>query len=123
MNKIKKVGYVATGASMLLPLSLLAQGTNSQNISGLGSLVNQFGKILDMLIPIAFGLGLLVFFWGLIQYILSAGDPIKAKAGKSIMIGGVIALFVMSSVWGLTQFIGDIFGVGDQTTAKVPGYR
>ena len=31
----------------------------------------------------------------------------KAKEGKSIMIYGVIAIFVMSSIWGLVKFIGD----------------
>ncbi len=56
-------------------------------------------------------LALIFFFWGLAKYILSAGDEEKKTEGRNIMIYGVIALFVMVSVWGLTTLLGNTFGV------------
>lgn len=116
---MKKIAYSLTGAAGLLPYLALAQGAGVDT-SAFEDLVAAIGRIIDMLIPIVFALGLLAFFWGLVQYIFAAGDPAKAKSGKSIMIYGVIALFVMSAIWGLTRFLGDIFGISDETSVDVP---
>lgn len=77
--------------------------------------VSQLSTVVGSLVPIFMTLALLVFIWGLIKYISSAGDPEKAKEGKSIMIWGVIALFVMATIWGLTGTIATFFGVEDGT--------
>src|SRR3989344_2817011 len=62
--------------------------------------------ILSLLIPAAFALAVLAFFWGVAVYIFRAGDPKSAEQGRSIMIGGLIGLFVISAVWGIVFFIG-----------------
>jgi hypothetical protein len=80
------------------------------------NLIDPIGGAITALVPILMTLALVVFIWGLIKYITSAGDPDKAKEGKSIMIWGVIALFVMASVWGLTSTIGSFLGI-DQGSA------
>jgi heme/copper-type cytochrome/quinol oxidase subunit 4 len=59
-----------------------------------------------ILIPMAFGLCLLYFFWGLAKYIgLKAGSEEAAKEGKQVMVWGVVALFVVTSIWGIITFI------------------
>ncbi len=78
------------------------------------TLLKDFGGLITKAIPIVFALGLLFFFYGMALYIFRAGDESKAKEGKSIMIYGVIALFVMVSVWGLVKFIGDNLGIQPQ---------
>jgi hypothetical protein len=50
-------------------------------------------------------LAILFFFYGLAIYILHAGDPDKASEGKSIMIWGILALFVMTSIYGIIGFL------------------
>lgn len=97
-----------------IPVVAGAQLGNVQNIIG------QFGNIISMLIPIAFALALLFFFYGLARFILAAGDEEKREQGKSIMIWGVVALFVMASVWGIVRFIGDAFGIQQGNTVQVP---
>lgn len=103
--KMKKV--VLVGVLALLPVVTFAApvGDNVTNI------VRAIGNIVDLLIPIAFAVGLLGFFWGLAKYIFNAGDEEKKAEGRNIMIWGAVALFVMASIWGIVGFIGQAVGV------------
>ena len=62
-------------------------------------------------LPIITGIALLVFFWGLIKFIASAGDTEKRKDGKQFMVWGVVALFVMFAIWGIIAFINTSLGL------------
>lgn len=57
------------------------------------------------------GAAVIVFFYGIVKYILSAGDETKRKEGKGFMVYGVIGLFVMTSVWGLVYLISALVGI------------
>ena len=75
------------------------------------SLVRIFIKIIDIALPILIGLALLAFFWGLVKFILRLGGDEKIEEGRSLMVWGLIALFVMISFVGILNFFyGDIFG-------------
>lgn len=67
-------------------------------------LVQDLRFIIDLLIVVVGGIALLVFFWGLVKFIYSASAEGKSE-GKGFMLWGVVALFVMVSVWGLVNFI------------------
>jgi hypothetical protein len=45
------------------------------------------------------------------MYVLAAGDEEKKGKGRSIMIWGVIAIFVLVATWGIVRLIADVFGV------------
>lgn len=68
-------------------------------------LVNDFWDIVKLLRPIVFALALLFFFWGMAQFILHAGDEDGREKGKQVMMWGIVALFVISTIWGITGFI------------------
>jgi len=70
------------------------------------------GNILNLLIPIVITLAVIYFFWGVAKYILNADNEEKKAEGRSIMIYGIIALFVIVSVWGLIGLLGNTFNVG-----------
>ena len=70
------------------------------------ALANTF---LNALIGLFITLAIVVFFWGLIQYLLKAGEE-KSK-GLSIMFYGVIAIFVMVSIWGIIRLLQSTFKV------------
>lgn len=74
---------------------------------GLKNLIQSSYTIVNgILIPMAFGLCLLYFFWGMAKYVRSgAGGEKAAEEGKRVMIWGVVALFVVSSIWGIISFI------------------
>lgn len=64
------------------------------------------GIITGILIPMAFALALFYFFWGVAKYINSgAGGEKAAEEGKRVMIWGVVALFIATSIWGIVNFI------------------
>ena len=82
---------------------------------GLGGIIDAgYGIVTGVLIPLAFSLCLLYFFWGVAKYIKSEGDG-KGE-GKQIMIWGVVGLFVAFSIWGIIVFIRNEFGLTNVPT-------
>ena len=78
----------------------------SAQLTGVKGLIQAVGGLINPLIAILVGLALLVFFWGLVRFIFRVGGDEKAvEEGKKIMIWGLIALFVMVSVWGIISFM------------------
>ncbi len=75
------------------------------------TLIDIFLDLIQAAIPVIAGMTLLVFFWGLAKFIVAVGGDEKAVAeGKNLMIWGVLALFVMISIWGILGFLSDQFG-------------
>jgi hypothetical protein len=66
--------------------------------------------ILKPLIPLLIGLAIVVFFYGIIIFVLSEGGE-KKNEGKQYMFWGVIGIFVMVSVWGLVNLIKETFNL------------
>ncbi len=58
-------------------------------------------SLIGVLIPLAYGLALLFFLWGIAKFIFRAGDEKAVEEGKRVMIWGIIALFVITSIWGV----------------------
>ncbi len=71
-------------------------------------------SVINPLIALVSALALLYFLYGVSQYILHGGDTEKRNEGYQTMIYGIIALFVMVSVWGLVGVLSNTFlgGVG-----------
>lgn len=70
------------------------------------------GIVKSTLIPLAFALCLLYFFWGVAKYIREgAGSEEAAKEGKRIMVWGIVGLFIAFSVWGIISFIQSELGI------------
>jgi len=73
-----------------------------------------------VLIPLAFSLALLYFFWGVTKYIRKgAGDEKAAEEGKKIMIWGIVGLFVALSIWGIITFIQSELGIPEVDNPSV----
>jgi len=103
-------------------LAMMPMLASAQELSNVSTLLNSIGRLINAALPIVLGLALLGFFWGLALFIFNANNEEKQKEGKSIMIYGVVALFVMVAVWGLVRFIGTALNI-DTTggTVNVPG--
>lgn len=96
---------------------------SAQNLGNIETLVQSIGRIIDLAIPIVASIALIAFFWGLAKYIFSAGDPEKQKEGRGIMIWGVIALFVLVSIWGIVGFISNALGISNTETDTIPTFN
>lgn len=64
-------------------------------------------------------LGLLYFLLGVLKYIQSVDNEEKRKEGATMMTYGLVALFVMVSVWGLVHVLEGTFKL-DPTPIKPP---
>lgn len=47
------------------------------------------------------GFALLLFLWGCVKYIYNSSETKGKTEGKEAMIWGIIALFVLFSIWGI----------------------
>ncbi|HVV39319.1 MAG TPA: hypothetical protein VHD31_03285 [Candidatus Paceibacterota bacterium] len=92
--------------------------------NNLQSLITFAGGILNSLIPLFIALALVAFFWGLVKYVISGGED--HTQGRNIMIAGLVALFVMVSVWGIIRLAQNTLGIsggGALPAPTVPQYN
>lgn len=75
------------------------------NQSTFADLIQIFFDLIQLVIPVIASMALLAFFWGLAKFILALGGDEKVLAdGKNLMKWGLVALFIMVSVWGILRF-------------------
>ena len=104
------VSAVLVGA---LPMVVMAQtgggttGALSNNVQAFLTNVNGW---VNSLLVILFVAAIAAFFWGLIKYLW--GSEQDHKKGLQQMGMGILALFVMASIWGLVGFMQGTLGIG-----------
>ncbi len=101
-----RIGIV--GLASFAPFAAFAAGDLKGFLTNIGVLINTAT-------PIVVALALLGFFWGLVVYIFGSSNDDKRKKGIHIMIWGIIALFVMLSVFGIINALQSTLGVGSGT--------
>lgn len=87
----------------------------AQNPAWLNSLITEIGAIMPRILAVLIGLAVVLFIWGLIKFIAQSGDENAVAEGKMIMFWGVIAIFVIVSVWGLVALLQQIVGTNNTT--------
>ena len=92
----------------------------AQSLGNFEVLLQSIGRLVDIATPIVVGIALLAFFWGLATFIFSAGNDDAQKRGKTLMLWGVIALFIMVSIWGIVRFIGSALGISEGGAVTPP---
>lgn len=83
------------------------------------TLIQSFGALVNMLGPIVAALALLLFFWGLVRFIFNSKDGADMNEAKGAMFWGVIALFVLFSVFGLIRVLQGTFGLTPGMTNSI----
>lgn len=93
-------------------------------LNTLGDVLAVFTQIINGLMPFIVALAVLIFIWGVFQFVMAAGDEEGRKTGRDKMIYGIIGIFVMVSVWGLVNLLQGSFGTNKTviapTTNTVP---
>lgn len=86
-----------------IPLPTLAQVQPPSNFSELVKIITE---LIGLLVVIIFVLTMLAFFWGLIKnFILKGAEPENLRAGKNVLLWGIIALVVMTALWGVLKLL------------------
>ena len=94
----------------LLPLSVFA--SNVTPPTDFRSFLGILNGIINILIPIIFALTFLTIAWGVIKaWIIGDASSENVEKGKQMVFVGVIALVVMSAIWGILRLLQQgIFG-------------
>ena len=112
---MKKITFITAGVA-LAAMPLFASAANTIDPSWVYSVLNTFKSVLNMLIPMLIAASLVAFFYGLFGYIHAGGGGGK-EGSKNIMISGLIALFVMVSVWGIISLAQQTIGVDSNNSS------
>lgn len=97
----------------LLPLAVFVPFVASAQSATVGSIMTTISGILNFIIPMLITIAIILFIYGVIQYIVAKEDASKDK-GRSYMIYSIIGLFAIVAVWGLVQVLVNTF-LGGQT--------
>jgi hypothetical protein len=104
-------------------ITLSPSFTFAQEEGSLSTLVPKIGLIVNQLVPIVSTIVVLVFFYGLVKFVLSAGDEESSKKARSYMIRGILGMFVMATIWGIIGFMQNTIGNTEGPTVinlKIP---
>lgn len=112
----KKLYKVALIAGTMLPTIAFAQG----GYTTIDNFLNALKRWIPTLTGIIFGLAIIGFLWGLMKFIFAAGSEDARESGKNIMVWGLVAIFVMASVWGIVRLAQNTFNVGDTNPIQPP---
>ncbi len=71
--------------------------------------INQY--ILNPLILLGFAVAVIVFFWGIVQFIRTETADAGREEGKRKIFWGLFGIFIMISAYGIINLILNTFGI------------
>lgn len=112
---MKQIKTIAFGG--MIALTLFAN-TVSAAETGVFKLTEDITGWIEKIIPVLFAVALLTLLFGLVRFLFNNGNDDAVADGKRIMIWGLVAMFVMASVWGIVKFGQTSFGLEDKNTLE-----
>ncbi len=104
----------------VLSLAAVPAIAGAQSIGGVLGLLAQASDLINRLIPFIIALTVLIFLWGIFKFVIAGGDGEARKEAQGYIIWGIVALFVMVSVWGLVNILVRSVNL-DNTAPPAPG--
>lgn len=122
--KKKVLLNVLIGLVLMAPFIASAATTegvcNAASMESVDGIINWATCVLmSAVIPFLFAIATAAFIWGVIQFYLNPTNEEKRKKGKGFIVGGLIALFVITSMWGITRIFSETFG----TDTVIPSFE
>ena len=118
MKTLKKI--LPYAVALTIPILVLAQVVTPLT-SGPQSIVPNIKNLVNNVIPILLIIGTVVFLWGVILYLTAGADEEKRANARSLMIYGLVGLFVMVAVWGIVNVLVGFFGITGTGIPERPG--
>lgn len=87
--------------------------------TGLMGAILMAKNFINLLIPLIIALTVLFFLFGLFKLVRAGDDSDARSEAKGYITWGVVALFIMVSVWGLVNILVGSFRL-DNTAPKLP---
>ncbi|HLD34256.1 MAG TPA: hypothetical protein VJB62_00175 [Patescibacteria group bacterium] len=95
----------------LIPFGLLALPFAAGAVESANDLFNLVEEILGKLAPMLIAIAVIVLLVAIVNYIRAGEEEEKREKAKSLMIYGIIGLFVMISLWGLVAILSGTFNL------------
>lgn len=93
------------------------------------AIANFQSYILYPSMKIVFAAGMLLFVYGLVEFLWDLDNPGAKEAGKSHMVWGIVGVLIMVSVWSIIALVLGTFGIDYNTATDtsragaVPGLK
>lgn len=82
------------------------------NMDSITGIINWASCLLmQIIVPFLFALATAGFIYGVINYYLNPGNEKKREEGKKFIVGGLIALFMMTAMWGIVKVFTNTFEI------------
>ena len=112
MKKFAFLKKFIFGISLIVSLPVEAAGCGTAGGNGIEGMLTWGQCILNgSVVPLLVTLAMAGFIYGVIEYYLNPNSEEKRKKGKSFIVGGILALFVIIAMWGLVGILTHTFGV------------
>mgnify|MGYP000060613987 CR=1 FL=1 len=126
ISSVTALATVAVASAQTqLNLPQVPPSANGGSQSSIGqtliNIVLQFKQISTLVYSSLFVVALILFFFGIFQYLAPGKSGEDRKKGYEYMGFGILALFVMVAIWGLVTFISQTLGVGIGGDIMTPG--
>ncbi len=72
-------------------------------------------KIVNPAIEFAFIVALVVFLFGVLEFIRGANSEEKRKKGRDHIMWGIVGFLIMFGVWGIIEILVNTFGIKGAT--------
>ena len=95
--------------------------TSFAALNGLRDFLNSFQGLINLIVKAIIALAVVFFLWGMAQFILhDAGNDKTREEGKKKMLWGIVALFIMISIFSILGLISDAIGLPIKSTLPGP---
>lgn len=111
MKKTIPLAFVFLGSLSIITIPLVA---SAQQLQPIRTLIGSLGFVVNALIPLIMAGAVVAFFYGLAHHLWNRGDLASGasdKGHRNYMIGGLIALFIMASLWGIIKVVQNAFDI------------
>lgn len=113
MNRlIKTFGVVGLLASPFMVLAQTVADPGGTPVGGqtVFNLLGTITAIMNIVIPTLITAAVIYVIAGVIKYV-TASDSDKQAEGRTMIISGIVGLFVIVSIWGLVAVLNSTFGI------------
>jgi hypothetical protein len=122
-NKFKILAGYALGFAPVVAFAQTTGGTPTKcaggSITTIQSLICKFNELLGAVLPLLIAIGVVIFVWGVISYVIASDEEAKSK-GRDRIIAGIIGLVVIVGLWGLVRIVTNTFGLNNVTNITLP---
>ncbi len=87
-----------------------------QNLSELAPLV---GSYINQIYYLLLAVAMITLVVGVFKFVANAGNEQGRKAGRQVILWGVIGIFVITSIWGIVNILQNTLELGDDSNPNV----